>query len=644
MESVKGKVIGKEVPKKGFRWSYGELRVRGEDGQEYRIKLLGTLVQWFNEGDIVRVEVEKLSNVIEPNTNFKLYKVFEGSKVPEEVGEVLVWPLFRKEYTYPRLDPVSGDVLYTYKIVAREASTEEDYMAIVELEQYHYASKKELVALWKCPDGEIIESNIQPTCKDGSKAELVAIKGSLPASRFLVLELAERQPFEPRIVGYVRIDPPIPLMHRRIVREDGTVLIEKNIRLKVFPKEWFYPTFWPEYLMKKLLRRYRKLAAKYGRRKALYMLSEKVKEEALRRCNTCAARIARVVVHPDYRGDGLGKLAVQAAIEWVRERRIPEMRKRKHVIETIAQMARYNPFFERVGFKFLWETASGRPALYYPLTDEARKRIEKFLKEDPYASKHGGVLYRPRFGGIEPLKGPIIFRNVTKVYESVLDLSKLPEKLQNVLKAFGVERRVVQKYVLRDVNLEIKPGEIVAVVGVSGAGKTTFLRLIYGAAKKIDDKRYKPTQGEITVPDNVKVAALLPGEVEPTFGDESLLEHMYRKLGDEVAAIEVLNVSGLSDAVFYRAKFSELSTGQKERAKIASLLAERPNLLLIDEFTAHLDFLTSQKVARKVAAIARQHKITLIVATNKQEVISVLRPDKMVYVGYGNIIVKQCKW
>ncbi|HFC49172.1 MAG TPA: GNAT family N-acetyltransferase [Thermofilum sp.] len=622
---VKGVVKGRKLPKSGLRWSKAELEVETGEGI-ITIELIGTVAQWLYEGDRVKIEGE-----ISSSNKFRVYRLAKD-------GDILLYPLFRKEYRLERKNPVTGEPLYEYNIVAREAETEEDYRAIVELEQYHYASKKELVAIWRCPSGKLIESNVPPDCETGG-AELVAIKGSLPASRFLVLELEKRQSFEPRIVAYVRVDPPIPLMHRRIVK-NGKVEIEKNIRLKVFPYDWIYPTFWPEKLLKKLKEELNELRAKYGRKKALYLLSEKIKDEALKRCNSAGARIARVVVHPDYRGDGLGMLAVSAAIEWVRDRSIPEMKRRKHFVETIAQMARYHPFFERVGFKYLWDTASGRPALYYPLTDEAKTRIEKFLKEDPYARKHGGVLYRPRYGGIKPLTSPIIVKNITKMYSSELDVSRLQPDLRTVLEAFGVRRRIIQRYVLRDVNLEINPREIVAVVGISGAGKTTLLRMIIGEVLNIGEEKYRPDRGEIHVPENARLAALLPGELEPAFGDEPLLQHMYEKLENAVAAIEVLNISGLSDAVFYRARFSELSTGQKERAKIASLLADRPNIIVIDEFTAHLDALTAQKVARKLTFIARKHGITLIVATNRSEVLRALSPDKIVFVGYGNVIVK----
>ena len=116
---------------------------------------------------------------------------------------------------------------------------------------------------------------------------------------------------------------------------------------------------------------------------------------------------------------------------------------------------------------------------------------------------------------------------------------------------------------------------------------------------------------------------------------------MARKAGDPILAVEVLNSVGLSDAIFYRARFSELSTGQKERAKLASLLASKPNLLVIDEFAAHLDALTAQRVARKLGQLVRNAGITLIVATNRPEVIKALSPDKLIFVGYGTAVVEK---
>lgn len=408
---VRGKVTGNEIPRFKHRW-FGVLEV--DAGEKYRLYMTGNAAQWFLTGD--EVEIEILSKPKEKNgfkvldfDDYRLWKFYNGEKIP-------VWPLWEKELEAKRYSPLTGELLYTYKIQAREAKYESDFEAIAELEQYHYASQKEKVALWRCENGHIFEANTKGACPvcGSEDVHILEIKGSTPASRFLILELVEREEYEPRILSYVRVDPPIPLMHRRLPNGE----IEKNIREKVFPEDWFHPAFWPERIMREL---YEELKKKYKKRVARSYLWEEAKWKALKETNTAGARIARVVVHPDYRSDGLGQLSVKAALEWIAERRIPEMRKRKHIVETIAQMARYNPFFEKVGFKFLWETASGRPVLFYPLTEEAKEYIERFLKEDPYAPKDGR-LWRPSYGKVEPLSGPIVFKDVSKVFESELDV------------------------------------------------------------------------------------------------------------------------------------------------------------------------------------------------------------------------------
>ncbi|MCD6195751.1 MAG: GNAT family N-acetyltransferase [Staphylothermus sp.] len=627
----------KLMSRRGYKW-FGVIPIEIK-GEEVFLWTTGVIAQWFDAGERVRVilkdEPKDIGGawILGPN-DYELYRIYNGEEIP-------VWPVWMKEYTLERKDPLNTKKVYEYRVRAREAVSEDDYMEIVNLEQHHYASKEEIVAIWRCPIcGYYMESNIQPKCpKHGIPMKLQEIRGSIPSSRFLVLELISRKEFEPRVVAYVRIDTPIPLMNRRL--PNGKV--EKMIREKVFPKDWFHPTFWPTAIAERrsIISRYKDLKSVYGRRIARAIVGEEVSDRALKIANSAAARIARVVVHPDYRGDGLGVLSVKATIEWIRERRIPEMKRKKHIVETIAMMAKYNPFFEKAGFYYMWDTGSGRPVLMYPLTKEAEERIKEFLERDPYARMHKGKLYRSRYGQVEKLSAPIIIKNLTKIYTSMLDVKRMPPKLREVLLAFGVERRVVEKYVLRNVNITIEPGEVVVVVGASGAGKTTFLRMIIGAADPELGKlpHYRPNEGEVIVPPNVKLKALLPGELEPVFGSETLLEHINMKVNDPVTAVEILNMVGLSDAVFYRARFNELSTGQKERAKLASLLADKPNLLVIDEFTAHLDSLTAQRVARKIGSLARKAGITLIVATNRSEIIETLNPDKIIYIGYGTATI-----
>ncbi|WP_243663344.1 ATP-binding cassette domain-containing protein, partial [Rhodothermus marinus] len=314
--------------------------------------------------------------------------------------------------------------------------------------------------------------------------------------------------------------------------------------------------------------------------------------------------------------DGLGVQALHCMMDWVRERWIPDMRLPKRAVETVAQMARFHPFMEKAGFVFLFETGSGRPALYLPLDETAREAIERFLQEDELARAHGGRLYRPRFTPVEQLSGPVVLHRVTKTYHNRLNLEGLSEPVREALEAFGVEEREIQTYVFRDADFRLEPGTVNAIVGASGSGKTTLLRLLIGAATGRDDPLYRADEGEIRMPDNVRLQALIPGEAEPELGTQPVLESLYRITGDAALAIEILNAAGLADAVLFRAPYTELSTGQKARVQLAWALAHRPNLLLIDEFAAHLDPRMAARVGRKLAELARTHGITLVLVTH----------------------------
>lgn len=595
------KLRGKELRRSNYRY-LGFAIVQDRAGKEYRLPMTGTVAQWLEEGKEYELELTRTEAIGFDNFFLK--------------GEVPIWPLFAKEYVKERRSPLTGQPLYSYRVLVREVRYERDYEAIVELEQYHYASDEEILAIWYCEHCDRYEeANARPTCPGcGARMRFHDLKSATRASRFLVMELLERAPYEPQYVGYVRADPPIPLMDRRLANEG----IERDIRRKVFPPEWFAHPF----------------SARGAEAPEEWW---EIQGQALKGARSPVVRLARVVIHPDYRVEGLGQLAIRALCDWLRERWAPDMRCEKEAVETIAMMARYTPFMEKAGFIYLWDTGSGRPVLYLPLSQRAKEAIERFLKEDPVAREHRGRLYRSRFPPVEPLERPIVIRKLRKSYVNRLTLEDLSPSVREALSAFGVRQRVIQKYVIKSGELEIRPGTVTAVVGASGSGKTTLLRIVWGLVTGSEDPLYLPDEGEWDLPKNVKAQLLIPGEREPDFGEEPVIEALYRVTGDETLAIEILGYAGISDAVLYRAPFQELSTGQKERAKIAWILAHRPNLILMDEFAAYLDPTTAMRLARRMSQLAREKGITLVLVTHREEIISALEPDALYMVGYGTL-------
>jgi putative ABC transport system ATP-binding protein len=202
-------------------------------------------------------------------------------------------------------------------------------------------------------------------------------------------------------------------------------------------------------------------------------------------------------------------------------------------------------------------------------------------------------------------------------------------------------------HALRDVSISVARGQLVALRGRSGSGKTTFLSMV-GALDR-------PTRGRVCV-DGLAVSELPEsdlvgfrrtkiGFIFQAFGLVPILsaaenvEVPLRLVGTEPRARdarigEVLEMVGLRDRADHRPH--ELSGGEQQRVAIARALANRPELLLADEPTGQLDSQTGRSIMALLQHVVRSEGVTAIVATHDRMLIDLA--DQVVELSDGQIV------
>lgn len=157
-------------------------------------------------------------------------------------------------------------------------------------------------------------------------------------------------------------------------------------------------------------------------------------------------------------------------------------------------------------------------------------------------------------------------------------------------------------------DLDVTPGEVVAVVGPSGSGKSTLLSIIAGWER--------PTEGTVERDGIVTTGWVFQnphGAARRSALDHvvlPLLARGRRRAQAEVEAREIMDTFAL-EAVSGR-PFRALSGGEAQRLMLARAVALAPDLLLVDEPTAQLDLHTAATVNDVLAGVARRHSIVLV--------------------------------
>ncbi|EFW88197.1 amino acid ABC transporter ATP-binding protein [Streptococcus equinus] len=216
-------------------------------------------------------------------------------------------------------------------------------------------------------------------------------------------------------------------------------------------------------------------------------------------------------------------------------------------------------------------------------------------------------------------------------------------KITNLTKAFSGQK------VLDGLNVDIQKGEVLALVGASGAGKSTFLRSLnylekadYGSIS-IDD--FKVDFQTISKEDVLALRRKLAMVFQQfnLFERRTALENVkeglkvVKKISDAEAtkiAKEELAKVGLSDRENYYPK--HLSGGQKQRVALARALAMKPDVLLLDEPTSALDPELVGEVEKSIADAAKAGQTMILVSHDMNFVYQVA--DKVLFLDKGQIL------
>ncbi len=261
---------------------------------------------------------------------------------------------------------------------------------------------------------------------------------------------------------------------------------------------------------------------------------------------------------------------------------------------------------------------------YFTMLSSLAMACSEFAKMGAYLEKIVDVLDRPKEHNgdieVESLKGNILIKDLNFSYSHQQD-----------------------SLVLQNINLEIKEGQKVAIVGKSGSGKSTLANLLIGL--------YEPTNGEIYF-DSIPLTDLNKHSLRRKIGivpqniqlfNRSILENIttYYPEASLEDVIEVAKLAKIHDDISnlpmgYNTIISEFGTnfsgGQKQRISLARALINKPSILLLDEATSSLDTI----VEREIDQILSNLNCTRIVIAHRLS--TVQNSDKIIVLENGHIV------
>ena len=203
---------------------------------------------------------------------------------------------------------------------------------------------------------------------------------------------------------------------------------------------------------------------------------------------------------------------------------------------------------------------------------------------------------------------------------------------------------------LRGVNLAIRQGEFVAVMGSSGSGKSTFMNIL-GCLDRPSSGKYfldGDEVGALTADQwadirNQRIGFVFQGFnllARTTALENVELPMMYNGCSGKQRhqrAVEVLGLVGLDDRLDHTP--NQLSGGQQQRVAIARALVNRPSLILADEPTGNLDSATSAEIMKLFQTLNRDQGITIVLVTHELDIAEYAR--RQIHFKDGSVVSDQ---
>ena len=208
---------------------------------------------------------------------------------------------------------------------------------------------------------------------------------------------------------------------------------------------------------------------------------------------------------------------------------------------------------------------------------------------------------------------------------------------ENVCKEYKMGEIIIKA--LENTNFEIEKGELVVIVGPSGAGKTTTLNIL-GGMDDATSGRVIVDGKDVTKLKNKDLISFRREDIGFVFQFYNLVQNLTAKENVELATQickdsldpeEVLEKVGLSER---KNNFpSQLSGGEQQRVAIARAIAKNPKLLLCDEPTGALDYKTGKQILKLLQDTARKENMTVLIITHNAAIAPMA--DKVIHFKNG---------